>query len=492
MAEPVLTLTRLRKEFGGTRALADASLDLYAGEVTALIGENGAGKSTLVKVLAGLHQPDAGEIRLDGRSVRFESPAAARALGISVIHQESVLFDNLSVAENILIDARPTRRGVISWREMRRRAQLLLEPLDAAFDPDRPVGELSIAQKHLVQIARGLNHAARIMVMDEPTAALSHGEAEHLRFIVQRLRTSGTAVLFISHRLEEIFAIADRYTVFRDGRAVGDGMIADATTDALLRLMVGRAIEPDAAPTSPAPEAGAAALRVEHLSRANEFHDVSFDVRNGEILGVYGLVGAGRSEVMQCLFGLTRSDSGRVSPAMARSPEHAIRLGLAYLPENRAQEGVILPLAIAENIALANLTALSSFGLFSHARAGALAKHWIDALQIRTAGPEQRAEELSGGNQQKVVLAKWLATHPKVLILDEPTKGIDAGAKAAVHRLIRELAAQGLAIILVSSELPEVLALSARVMVMRRGRVCANFTRDEASAEKLAQAATGT
>jgi rhamnose transport system ATP-binding protein len=491
MAAPVLTLTRLRKEFGGTRALADASLDLRAGEVTALIGENGAGKSTLVKVLAGLHQPDAGEIRLDDRIVCVESPAVARALGISVIHQESVLFDNLSVAENILIDARPTRRGLISWREMRGRAQRLLEPLEATFDPDQPVRELSIAQKHLVQIARGLNHAARIMVMDEPTAALSHGEAGHLRLIVQRLRASGTAVLFISHRLEEIFAIADRYSVFRDGRAVGDGMIADATTEALVRLMVGREIEPDAAPASPGPGTGEAALRVEHLSRANEFHDISFDVRHGEILGVYGLVGAGRSEVMQCLFGLTRADSGQASLA-ARNPEDAIRLGLAYLPENRQSEGVILPFSIAANIALANLAALSSSGLFSRARAEDLARAWIGALQIRAEGPDQRAEELSGGNQQKVVLAKWLATHPKVLILDEPTKGIDAGAKAAVHRLMRELAAQGLAIILVSSELPEVLALSARVMVMRRGRLCAQFTRAEASAERLAQAATGT
>ncbi len=492
MAAPILTLTRLRKEFGGTRALADASLELYPGEVTALIGENGAGKSTLVKVLAGLHQPDAGEIRLDGQIVRVESPAAARGLGISVIHQESVLFDNLSVAENILIDARPARRGLISWREMRRRARLLLEPLEASFDPDQPVGELSIAQKHLVQIARGLSHAARIMVMDEPTAALSHGEAEHLRQIVQRLRASGTAVLFISHRLEEVFAIADRYAVFRDGRAVGDGLITDATTEALLRLMVGREIEAGPVPASPGMEAGAVALRIEHLSRADEFHDVSFDVRQGEILGVYGLVGAGRSEVMQCLFGLTRADSGQVSPATPRSPEHAIRLGLAYLPENRQREGVILPFSIAANVALANLPALSSFGMFSRSRADDLATHWIDALQIRATGPDQHAEQLSGGNQQKVVLAKWLATHPKALVLDEPTKGIDAGAKAAVHRLVRELAAQGLAIILVSSELPEVLALSARVMVMRRGRVCATFTRAQASAEKLAQAATGT
>jgi rhamnose transport system ATP-binding protein len=492
MAAPVLTLAHLRKDFGGTRALVGASLSLYPGEVMALVGENGAGKSTLVKVLAGLHQPDAGEIRLDGQLVRLESPAAARALGISVIHQESVLFDNLSVAENILIDARPKRRGLISWRDLRRRAQDILQPLEASFDPDQRVRELSIGQKHLVQIARGLSHSARIMVMDEPTAALSHAESQHLRRIVQRMKASGTAVLFISHRLEEILEIADRHTVFRDGRAVGEGMIADATVDALLRLMVGREV---ATAVTSDPEAGAEILRIEHLSRTNEFHDISFDVRRGEILGIYGLVGAGRSELMQCLFGLTRSDSGQVSLAGAqvevRDPEQAIRLGLAYLPEDRQREGAILPFSIAANIALANLPALSSFGFCSSARARDLASHWIGALQIRAAGPEQRVEELSGGNQQKVVLAKWLATQPRVLILDEPTKGIDAGAKAAVHGVIRELASKGLAIILVSSDLPEVLAMSRRVMVMRRGRVCGHFARAEASAERLAQAAAG-
>jgi rhamnose transport system ATP-binding protein len=496
MAAPVLTLAHLRKDFGGTRALAGANLSLCPGEVLALVGENGAGKSTLVKILAGLHQPDAGEIRLDGHGVHLESPAAARAAGISVIHQESVLFDNLSVAENILIDARPKRRGLISWSQLRRLAQDILQPLEASFDPDQRVGELSIAQKHLVQIARGLKHAARIMVMDEPTAALSHAESQHLRRIVQRLKASGTAVLFISHRLEEIFEIADRYTVFRDGRAVGEGMIADATTDELLRMMVGREVEPNPAAATAYAEAGTEALRIEHLSRANEFHDISLDVRQGEILGVYGLVGAGRSELMQCLFGLTRSDSGQVKLAgeqvEIRDPERAIRLGLAYLPEDRQREGVILPFSIAANIALANLPALSSFGFCSSARARDLASHWIGALQIRAVGPEQPVEDLSGGNQQKVVLAKWLATQPKVLILDEPTKGIDAGAKAAVHGVMRELASRGLAIVLVSSDLPEVLAMSGRVMVMRRGRVCGRFTRAEASAERLAQAAAGT
>ena len=498
MPEPVLTLAHLRKDFGGTRALVNASLSLHSGDVMALIGENGAGKSTLVKTLAGLYQPDAGEIRIDGHLVRIGSPAAARDLGISIIHQESVLFDNLSVAENILIDARPKRRGLIAWRELRERARAILEPLEAPFDPDQLVGELSIGQKHLVQIARGLSHAARIMVMDEPTAALSHGEADHLRLIVQRLKAAGTAVLFISHRFEEIFAIADRYTVFRDGSAVGDGKLAETTAEQLVQLMVGRAADPMAVTAKSPSQAvtGTQILCVEHLSRANEFHDVSFDVRPGEILGVYGLVGAGRSELMQCLFGLTRSDAGQVSiagqRADARNPEDAIRLGLAYLPEDRQHQGAILQFSIAANIALASSFALSTFGLQNAGRAAQLARHWITALQIKARGPEQRVEDLSGGNQQKVVLAKWLATQPKVLILDEPTKGIDAGAKAGVHRLMNELASQGLAIIMVSSELPEVLGMSDRVMVMRRGRVRELFARADASAEKLAQAATGT
>ena len=492
MAAPLLTLAHIRKTFGVTRALADASLDLYPGEVTALIGENGAGKSTLVKVLAGLYQPDSGEIRLAGRVVSIESAAAARRLGISIVHQESVLFDNLSVAENILIATRPKRCGLIAWRELRQRARELLELLEASFDPDQLVGDLSVAQKHVVQIARGLSHDARVMVLDEPTAALSHREAQDLHRVVARLTAAGTAVLFISHRFEEIFALAHRYAVFRDGCSVGDGYVADATTEQLLQLMVGRAVENVEAPAAP-PVASAEALRVEHLCRAQEFADVSFSVRRGEILGVYGLVGAGRSELMQCLFGLTHRDTGRVmlgdDEADVRDPEDAIRLGIAYLPEDRQSQGAIPQFSIAANIALPNLAKLSSYGLQSAERTAQLAMRWITALQIRASGPDQPVADLSGGNQQKVVLAKWLATEPRVLILDEPTKGIDVGAKAAVHRTMRDLAAQGLAIVMVSSDLPEVLAMSDRVMVMRRGRVRAQLARAEATAEKLAEAA---
>lgn len=484
MTAPLLCLAHIRKTFGATRALVDASLDLFAGEVTALIGENGAGKSTLVKVLAGVHRPDGGEIRLDGTPITITSAADARRLGISIVHQESVLFDNLSVAENILIAARPRRHGLIDWREMWRRACAILEQLEAPFDPDQLVGDLSVAQKHVVQIARGLSQDARVMVLDEPTAALSHREAEDLQRIVQRLKSSGAAVLFISHRLEEVFALADRYAVFRDGSSVGEGRLGEVTVDQLLQLMVGRAVESGVDRPASA-TAGVESLRVEHLSRAQEFADVSLEVRRGEILGVYGLVGAGRSELMQCLFGITRPDSGRVvidgHEMRWRSPADAIRAGLAYVPEDRQHQGAIQPFSIAANIALP--------GLANDEHAKQLAARWITELQIKATGPGQALHDLSGGNQQKVVLAKWLATNPKVLILDEPTKGVDAGAKAAVHRLIRELAARGLAIILVSSDLPEVLSLSDRVMVMRRGRVRTHLEGAEATPERMAEAA---
>jgi len=402
------------------------------------------------------------------------------------------VFDNLSVAENILINERPRRRGLIDWKQQRVRAARLLKELDAPFEPDRPVSELSVAQKHLVQIARGISCDARVMILDEPTAALSHREVEDLYRIVARLESRGCAVLFISHKFEEVFALADRYTVFRDGAAVGAGLMRDAGTDDLIRLMVGRPVE-QVFPKSDA-AIGAEVLRVEHLSRGAEFADVSLSVRAGEILGVYGLVGAGRSELMQCLFGLTRPDTGRVlidgQERHIAHPDDALRLKIAYVPEDRQHQGAILPFAIAANIALASLKPLSRFGLTQRARERALAEQWIAALQIKASSPLQAVGALSGGNQQKVVLAKWLATHPKVLILDEPTKGIDVGAKAAVHAVMCEYARQGLAVIMVSSELPEVLRLADRILVMRRGRVRALLDRAEATAERVVEAAT--
>jgi rhamnose transport system ATP-binding protein len=492
LSGPILTLRNISKSFGGTRALTDAQLDLHSGEVTALVGENGAGKSTLVKILTGIYQPDGGVLRLDGSPVRINSPADAQRLGISVIHQESVVFDDVSVAENIFVTARPRRYGLIDWAAMRCRAAGILAQLEASIDPATLMRELSVAQKHLVQIARALSHDSRIVIMDEPTAALSHHETEDLLRIVRRMKKDGRAVLFISHKFEEIFAIADRYVVYRDGLAVGSGVTADSSVDQLIMLMVGRPVEQVFPPSTA--QIGAEVLRLEGLSRNAEFADVSLAVRQGEILGIYGLVGAGRSEVMQALFGLAIPDAGRIlldgREVRIGSPDEAIHLRIAYVPEDRQRQGAILPLTIQDNIALANLQSLSRFGFTSAVRTRLTAQQWIERLQIRTTGAAQSLEELSGGNQQKVVLAKWLQTAPKILILDEPTKGIDVGSKAAVYKVMRELVQHGLAIILVSSELPEVLGMADRIAVMRRGRLRACFERADATPEALVRAAT--
>jgi len=505
---PLLRLSALGKRFGGVRALEEAHLTLEAGTVTALIGENGAGKSTLVKILTGVYAPDQGEIEFDGRRVRIASPSAAEALGISVIHQESVVFEDLSIAENVFVTHPPRRHGLIDWVDMRRRAGALLRQLESGLDPRALLRGLSVAERHVVQIARALSHEARLVIMDEPTAALSQHEADDLLRIVARLRGEGRAVLYISHKFEEIFSAADRYVVLRDGSTVGAGRITDTNLDELVRLMAGRAVaqlypERRSAPARSAAPGGALPggapmgeeiLRVHQLCCADEFEGVSFALRRGEILGIYGLVGAGRSELMQVLFGLRRPRSGRIElhgqPLELRNPGDAIRSGIAFVPEDRQNQGAVLGRSIRDNVALPSLARLGLGGWASTARETALAAEWIAQLQVRCQGPAQALQELSGGNQQKVVLGKWLATAPKLLILDEPTKGIDIGAKMAVHRLMRELATQGLAVIMVSSELPEVLGMSDRILVMRRGRVAAQFDAGSTSAEQVLHAAT--
>jgi rhamnose transport system ATP-binding protein len=491
---PLVQLSGISKSFGGTRALESAELALYAGSITALVGENGAGKSTLVKILTGIYQPDGGRITLCGKSVRIRSPAHAQQLGISVIHQEAVVFDELSVAENIFVTARPRRWGLIDWARMRRDAGRLMERLDCPLDPGLRLRELSVAQKYLVQIARALSHDARLVIMDEPTAALSHHEAQLLLRIATGLRDEGRALLFISHRLEDLFAIADRYVVFRDGRNVAEGAMPDTSIDILIQCMVGRVIERLYPKRCIA--LGEEILRVLHLSRAEEFADISFAVRRGEILGVYGLVGAGRSELMQSVFGLTRAESGRIeldrTPIRPRHPADAIAQRIAYVPEDRQHQGAIPSLSISSNITLASLAQFTRHGWVDGERLTRTAGEWAQRLQVKYANLEQPLSELSGGNQQKVVLAKWLLTAPRVLILDEPTKGIDVGSKAAVHALMGEWVQQGMAIILVSSELPEVLGLSDRVLVMRRGRVAGLLDRieaDSATVLRLASAA---
>ncbi|WP_234729294.1 sugar ABC transporter ATP-binding protein [Acidocella facilis] len=492
MTIPLLSLSGISKSFAGVQALCGVDLALYPGEVTALIGENGAGKSTLVKILTGVHQADAGEVRLQGAPVHIGSADQAGRLGIGAIHQEAVVFDDLSVAENIFITDRPRRHGFIDWARMRERARLILAELDPRIDPRTPMRQLSVAQKHLVQIARALSNEARVVIMDEPTAALSHREVEELFVIVERLKRAGRAILFISHKFEEIFALADRYAVFRDGHAVGQGLIGEVDRDRLIAMMVGRAVQ-QAYPKAEI-EIGAELFRVEGLGRGSEFADISFNLHRGEILGVYGLVGAGRSEVMQALAGITRPDQGQVTLAGARlhaaTPQAAIQAGIAYVPEDRQVQGGILGASIARNVALPSLAHLSHRGFIRRRDEDSLAQTYVRQLQIKTAGVGQRLEELSGGNQQKVVIGKWLATGPSVLILDEPTKGIDIGAKTAVYRLMAEMVEKGLGIIMVSSELPEVLGLADRILVMRRGRLRASFNRAQASAEAIVKAAT--
>ncbi len=491
-AVPILALHHIQKSFGGARALADANLTLPSGAVTALIGENGAGKSTLVKILSGFHQPDGGRIELDGKTIRILDAEHARSLGISVVHQECIVFDNLSVAENLFVHARPRNGGLVSWRAMRERAAQILRELDADFDPDLPAGRLSIAQKHVVQIARALTREARILILDEPTASLSHREVEDLFRITLKLRDAGCAVLFISHKFDELFSLADRYTVFRDGASVGEGELAHTNRDELIRMMVGRPVD-QLFPKTEGP-IGRPVLRVERLFRAGEFEDVSFEVREGEILGVYGLVGAGRTELAQVLFGLTPASAGSISidgrELALRSPEDAVRAGIAYVPEDRQTQGAILPFSIAANLALPNLATLAPNGWCRSQRERDLAREWIEKLSVRAQGPEQNVEALSGGNQQKIVIAKWLARDPRVLILDEPTKGIDVGAKAAVHAVTDDFARRGKAVIMISSELPEILGMSDRVLVMRRGRVRGIFERREATSEGIVRAAT--
>jgi rhamnose transport system ATP-binding protein len=476
----LLTLTDIRKSFGGVRALERASLELCPGAVTALIGENGAGKSTLVKILSGVHQPDGGEIQLDGNPVRIADPQAARALGISVVHQECLVFDNLSVAENLFVNSQPTRAGVVDWRAMRARASIVLRDLDADFDADLPAARLSIAQKHVVQIARALTHHSRVLVFDEPTASLSQRECAELFRIVRKLRDAGCALLFISHKFEEIFELADRYAVFRDGVSVSAGNVNEVTRDELIRLMVGRSVEQMFPKLQVEP--GAELLRVDRLSRAGEFDDISFALRSGEILGLYGLVGAGRTELAQVLFGIHPQSGGKIQ--LAGGAE------MALVPEDRQSQGAVLPFSVAANIALPNLAALAPRGWCSAAREAQLARQWIDKLSIKAHGPEQAVHNLSGGNQQKVVIAKWLARGPGVLILDEPTKGIDVGAKAAVHAVTSEFARAGGAVLMISSDLPEILGMSDRVLVMRRGRLRGEFSRAAATSENLLRAAS--
>jgi rhamnose transport system ATP-binding protein len=491
---PVLSLDGITKVFPGVRALSDVSLRLYPGQVTALVGENGAGKSTIVKILTGIYQPDGGTIRVDGHPVKLPNAQAAATAGITAIHQETVLFDELTVAENIFLGHAPRGRfGLIDTAEMARKAAVILQGIEAKIDPNTRLRDLGIASKHLVAIARALSIDARIVIMDEPTAALSHKEIQELYGLVEKLKSQGKAILFISHKFDEIFRIADHHTVFRDGQFVGSGAIADVTSDVLVQMMVGRAVDQIFPKRSHA--VGDEVLKVIGYDHPTEFEGINFTLRQGEILGFYGLVGAGRSEFMQSLFGITRPAKGvtRIDGKVIfiRSPADAVTNGIVYVPEDRGKQGAITALPIFQNVTIPSLHRTSHRGFLRLAEEFKLAREYITRLDLRAASLDTTVGNLSGGNQQKVVIAKWLATRPRVIILDEPTKGIDIGSKAAVHAFMAELAAQGLAIIMISSEIPEVLGMSDRVIVMREGRIVAEVAGADMTPETLVRYAAG-
>ena len=495
---PILALEHVGMAFGAVRALQDVSLDLYGGEIHALAGENGAGKSTLVKILAGVHRPDEGRVLLDGRPRDFRGPGDARQAGVAVIYQEPTLFPDLSVAENIFMGRQPRARlGRIDRRALRTATKGLFERLGVSLDPDRPARGLSIADQQIVEIAKALSRDARVLVMDEPTAALSGNEAARLFTVARTLREQGCALLFISHRLEEIFELCTRVTTLRDGRLIATEDLDGLTPDDLVQRMVGRELgtlypRQDTTPGEPV-------LQVARLTREGVFTDVSFEVRAGEIVALAGLVGAGRSEVARAVFGVDRYDAGAVRVRGERlpgaSPTAAMAAGIALVPEDRRQQGLVMDGSIERNIGLTALRSLRrgpAYGPIISRRAERdHAADWAIRLRLKYARLSDAVGVLSGGNQQKVVLAKWLATEPAVLIVDEPTRGIDVGTKAEVHRLLSELAAGGLAVLMISSDLPEVLAMADRVLVMHEGRLAAEIARADATEEAVLAAATG-
>ena len=489
MPDVLLAASSITKSFEGVRALRGVSFDLRAGEVHALVGENGAGKSTLIRIMTGAEQPDAGTLNAAGRAVPRMTPALARSLGIAAIYQQPSLFPHLSVAENLALALEPGplwRR--VRWPARRRRARTLLDEIGAGIDPDRLAGTLSMPEQQMVEIAKAVGGDARIVIMDEPTASLMDDEVTRLFGVIEMLRRRGAGIIYISHRLEEVFAVSDRVTVLRDGATTITRDTATIDRPALIQAMVGRPLT-DVFPKRPVAP-GAVAIELRHLSnRALGIHDISLSVRRGEVLGLAGLVGSGRTELAETMFGLAPADGGELlldgEPVRIASPSHAIRCGLAYVPEDRRQHGVMLEMPIAANASLASLAAVSSHGLIDRAAERRSAEGYVERLRIKAPSVATDVGALSGGNQQKVALARWLATEPAILILDEPTQGVDVGAKAEIHTLIQELAERGLAIIMISSELPEILGMSDRVAVMHAGTISGVLSRAEATQDAI-------
>lgn len=503
----VLEFRHISKRFGGVQALRDVSFAIARSEIHAIVGENGAGKSTLMKIVAGIQPPDDGEMLLDGESVLIDSPRRARDFGIALVPQEPALCANLSVEENLSLGHEPQRAGVLNKAEMRERAVAALQRADLRVSPEALVETLSWAQRHLLQIARALAENARVLILDEPTAALSEGEAQNLFERLRALRTEGVTVLYISHRLPEIFALCDAITVLRDGSHVATQPTSTLTTDDVVAQMVGRVLlqeeqETEAVVAQQSIDSKShenPILRVEKISRTGAFEDVSFSVSAGEIVGMAGLVGSGRSEVARCIFGLDEPTAGEMwiegreySP---RHPQNAIRAGLALVPEDRRHQGLIFAQSVRDNLSLpalaANLAELSTASFINNGKERSTAEARVGDLAIKTASLEVHVETLSGGNQQKVVIGKWLTTEPKLFIVDEPTQGVDVGAKAQVHRLLRDLASRGFGVLLISSDLPEVLHLSHRILVMREGQLVGELVHGATPEDVMRLAAVG-
>jgi len=492
---PILEVRALTKTFPGVVALAEVRLDVLPGEVHVLLGENGAGKSTLMKALAGVHRPDSGEILLRGQPVTIDSPLKAFELGISTIYQEFNLIPDLSVAENLFFGREPAKLGLVDKRKLREMAKAQLAEVGLALDPATPVRNLGVAQCQMVEIAKALSFMEGkengILTLDEPTAALSDREIARLFALIKALRTRGISMIYISHRLQEIREIGDRATVMRDGKTVGTFRLAEVTTDDLIRHMVGREVSEIYPTRTPAP--GAELLRVEGLE-SPKVKGVSFAVRAGEIVGIAGLVGAGRTEVLRLIFGADRATAGRVlvdgKPVRIRSPRAAVKAGIGLLPEDRKGQGLALPMSIRKNVSAASLERFVRFGFIARDREAARAQELSKDLAIRTPSIDQLCRNLSGGNQQKVVLAKWLCRDARVIMFDEPTRGIDVGARSEVYKLMATLAEQGKAILMVSSDLPEVLGMSDRILVMADGALKGELRRDQATQEKILALAT--
>ncbi len=490
---PVLELEGVRKTFGSVVALADGTLSVQPGSVHALVGENGAGKSTLIKIVAGLHKRDEGAFRFRGVDAEFSSTADAKDAGIAVIYQEPTLFPDLSVTENIFMGRQPLSGGKrIDRQTMVTEALQIFDRLGVDLDPHRPAQGLSIADQQIIEIAKAISLDAHLLIMDEPTAALSGVEVERLFNVTRSLRDEGRGIVFISHRFDEVFDLSDTITVMRDGSYIGTVRTNETSNSELVTMMVGREVN-ELYPKTPT-EIGQTVLEVEGLNSKGTFHDVSFSVRAGEIVGLAGLVGAGRSEIARAVFGVDTYDSGTVSLGNQRVPKSkpaaAIEAGMALIPEDRRQQGLVVESSVAENIGAAIRKRLQKFGIITRAAENRAASSWAGRLQVKTAAMSMSAATMSGGNQQKVVIAKWLATDPKLLIIDEPTRGIDVGTKSEVHRLLSQLAGEGMAILMISSELPEVLGMADRVLVVSEGHITAELDREDATPEKVMHAAT--